>query len=264
MYVKNGYKFPFILISPQLKSNYGSWSSGYVMEVINYVKTYLRIDEKRIYLTGLSLGGGGTWVTAQDYPKLFAAIAPVCGAYNSPSKAPYLAKENLPVWGFHGKRDNVVSYTKTVNMVNAINASTPKPSPLAKVTLYSDIAHDAWKYAYRTDHSIHSPNVYEWITKFTNTTNAGNKIPSANANSDQTKYLSSTTKTVIYGSGTDSDGSIAAYTWAKIAGPTATLSGTTSKTLTVSGLRAGTYTFRLTVKDNSGNTDSDYVRVIVK
>src|SRR6187549_2793164 len=52
--VKNGTQFPFILISPQLKNNHGTWPSSYVMEVINYVKTYLRIDEKRIYITGLS------------------------------------------------------------------------------------------------------------------------------------------------------------------------------------------------------------------
>ena len=85
--VKAGTQFPFILISPQLKSNYGQWTTAYIMEVINYCKTYLRIDERRIFLTGLSLGGGGTWVAAQDLPELFAAIAPVCGGYNSTSMA---------------------------------------------------------------------------------------------------------------------------------------------------------------------------------
>jgi predicted peptidase len=264
MYVKQGYKFPFILISPQLKNNYGNWPSSYVMEVIEYVKTYLRIDEKRIYLTGLSLGGGGTWVTAQDYPKVFAAIAPLCGSTNSPSKAYNLAKENLPTWGFHGKKDNIVPYSRTVNMVNAINGSTPKPSPYARVTLYADIYHDTWKYAYRTDHSIHSENLYDWIVKFRNYYNAGNKLPYANANVDQTKYLSSTSRTTISGSGTDNDGTIISYHWTKISGPSASLSGVDSKTLTVSSLRAGTYTFRLTVKDNAYNSDSDYVKIIVK
>src|SRR5690606_36092758 len=57
-YAKAGEKFPFILISPQLKSNYGNWPTAYVMEVIDYVKTYLRVDEKQIHITGLSLGGG--------------------------------------------------------------------------------------------------------------------------------------------------------------------------------------------------------------
>lgn len=60
-FVKAGTQFPFILISPQLKSNYGGWPAAYIMEVLEYCRTYLRIDERRIYLTGLSLGGSGTW-----------------------------------------------------------------------------------------------------------------------------------------------------------------------------------------------------------
>jgi predicted peptidase len=264
LHVKNGYKFPFILISPQLKNNYGTWSSSYVMEVINYVKTYLRIDEKRIYITGLSLGGGGTWVTMQDYPELFAAGLPVCGGYNTPSKAYKIASENLPVWASHGSIDDVVNMSRTVNMVNAINASTPKPSPLAKLTIYTGVKHNAWSYAYRTDHSLHTPNVYEWLMSFTNTVNKGNKIPTANAAADQTRYLSSTTSTSVYGTATDTDGTISTYTWVKVSGPSATLSGTTGKTLKISSLKKGTYVFRLQVKDNSGNTDSDYVKVYVK
>ena len=264
MYVKNGTQFPFILISPQLKNNYGTWPSSYVMEVLNYVKTYLRIDERRIYITGLSLGGGGTWVTIQDYPELFAAALPVCGGYNSPSKAYKIAAENLPVWASHGSIDDVVPMSKTVNMVNAINASTPKPSPLAKLTIYTGVKHNAWSYAYRTDHSLHTPNVYEWLMSYTNTSNKGNKIPLANAGADQTRYLSATTSTSIIGSATDSDGTISTYEWTKLSGPGATLSGTTSKTLKVTSLKKGTYIFRLKVKDNSGNTESDYVKVYVK
>ena len=185
-YVKAGTEFPFILISPQLKMGIGSWSSSYVMEVINHCKKYLRIDEQRIYLTGLSLGGGGTWVTAQDYPALFAAIAPVCGGYNTPSKACNLAGENLPVWAFHGDKDSVVPLSRSTNMVNAINGCTPKPNPLAIMTIYSGVGHNAWDYAYRTDHSLHNPNVYEWILNQKNTINKGNAIPTANAGADQT------------------------------------------------------------------------------
>ena len=262
--VKNGTQFPFILISPQLKDNYGTWPSWYVMEVVNYVKTYLRIDEKRIYITGLSLGGGGAWVAAQDYPKVFAAVAPVCGGYNTPSKACNLASENLPVWAFHGDKDGIVSMYKTINMVNAINACTPTPSPLAKVTIYPGMGHNVWDYAYRNDHTLHTPNIYEWMLSKTNTANGGNKIPDAKANTDQTKFLSSTTSTSISGSATDSDGSIAAYEWTKISGPTATLSNVTSSILKVSALKEGKYIFRLKAKDNIGNTDSDYVNVNVQ
>lgn len=263
-FVKSGTKFPFILISPQLKSNYGNWPTGYVMEVINHVKKYLRVDEKRIYITGLSLGGGGAWSIAQDYPQLFAALVPVCGGYNNQSKAVNIAKENLPVWASHGDLDNVVNVGKTVNMVKKINETKPAPNPLAKITIYKGVKHNAWDYAYRVDNSLHKPNVYEWMLAQTNKKNAGNNIPTAKAGGDQTKYLSSTNTTTLSGSGSDSDGSIKKYAWSKLSGPAATLSGNTTPKLKVSGLKEGTYYFRLQVTDDKGNTDSDYVRIIVK
>jgi dienelactone hydrolase len=260
MYVKNGHKFPFILISPQLKKSYGTWPASYVMEVINYVKTYLRIDEKRIYLTGLSLGGGGVWMTAQDNAALFAAIAPVCGGYNTPSKACNLASENLPVWAFHGDKDGIVPMSKSINMVNAINNCTPKPSPLAKITIYPGVGHSAWNNAYKIDNTVHNPNVYQWMLAYTNTSNRGNKIPVADAGDDVSV---SALSTILTGSASDTDGTIASYTWTKVSGPSATLTNNLTKALTISNLTAGTYEFRLTAKDNSGNTDSDYVKVTV-
>jgi predicted peptidase len=105
-YVKQGYKFPFILISPQLKTSYSRWPIGYVDEVIEYCKTYLRVDLSRVYLCGLSLGGGAVWDYAQD-PVLgqkLAAIIPVCGGFNDPKKACNFGITNLPVWAFHGER----------------------------------------------------------------------------------------------------------------------------------------------------------------
>ncbi len=260
-YVKSGTQFPFILVSPQLKSSFGTWTVSYVMEVINYVKTYLRVDEKRIYLTGLSLGGGGTWVSAQDHASLFAAIAPVCGGYNTPSKACNIASENLPVWAFHGDADTVVPLSRSTNMVNAINNCSPKPDPLAKLTIYTGVGHDAWKYAYRTDHSMHNPNVYEWMLSYTNSLNGGNAIPTADAGADQ--QISGTSATLT-GDGRDADGSIASFVWDQIGGPSqAVLQNRYSRTVSFLDLLPGDYFFRLTVRDNSGNTDSDYVRVRV-
>lgn len=257
-YVKGGTDFPFILISPQLKMGNGSWSSSYVMEVINHCKKYLRVDEQRIYLTGLSLGGGGTWVTAQDYPALFAAIAPVCGGYNSPAKACNLASENLPVWAFHGDKDSVVPLSRSSNMVNAINACTPTPNPLALMTVYPGVGHNAWDYAYRTDHSLHNPNVYEWILNQKNTINHGNAIPNANAGADQ----STSSRTLqLTGSGSDKDGSIVSYAWTKLDGPSVSIANTGAPALSLSNLVNGKYLFRLQVTDDEGNTDSDYVTV---
>jgi dienelactone hydrolase len=260
-HVKNGTAFPFILISPQLKNNYSTWPSGYVKEVIDHCKTYLRIDQRRIIITGLSLGGGGTWVAAQDYPELFAAVAPVCGGYNSPSKACGIASENVPVWAFHGDKDTVVPLSKSQTMVNAINACVPAPSPLAMLTIYAGVGHNAWDYAYRTDNSLHTPNIYEWMMSFTNVANKGNKIPVANAGSDKSVTSRSFT---LAGSASDADGSVVSYSWKKLNGPAATLANATSANLSLSNLQIGNYVFTLQVTDNSGDTDTDYVKVIVK
>lgn len=257
-FVQSGTDFPFILISPQLKSSYGMWTSSYVKEVIDHVKTYLRVDEKRIYLTGLSLGGGGAWYTAQDFPQLFAAIAPVCGGYNTPSKAGAIANEDLPVWAFHGDKDSVVPMSKSVNMVNAINAYSP--SPRAKLTIYPGVAHNAWDYAYKPDHTVHNPNVYEWMLSYTNTKNGSNTLPTANAGADKTAGSSVT----LSGSGSDNNGSISSYAWTQSSGPSkATLSNASTRTATASGLKTGTYIFRLRVTDNGGDSDSDYIKVTV-
>jgi len=158
-YVKDGKKYPFILISPQLKSNYGTWPASYVMQVINHVKKHLRIDERRIYLTGLSLGGFGVWRTAGEYPDVFAAIAPVCSGGSAINKADEIAAANLPIWAFHGSSDRIVSYTVTTRMINAVNASPRKPSPLAKTTIFPGMGHNVW------DKTYLETGVLDWLLK---------------------------------------------------------------------------------------------------
>jgi dienelactone hydrolase len=261
LYAKNGTQFPFILISPQLKNNYSSWPMWYILEVINWAKSTLRVDEKRIHVTGLSMGGAGVWTAIQEHPRLFATASPLCGAFNTTSKACGIAAENLPVWAFHGDADTTVPLSRSVSMVNAINACKPAPSPLAKMTVYPGVKHDAWNRAYRTDHTYHNPNLYEWMMSYSNTKNGGNIIPSANAGADKS-YTSASTIS-LGGSGSDSDGSISSYSWAKISGPSASIASPASASTSVAVSAAGTYMFRLKVTDNSGNTDSDYVKVVV-
>lgn len=255
--VKTGTQFPFILVSPALKSNYGDWPSWYVMEVIEHLRTYLRIDPKRIYLTGSSLGGGGTWWTAQDHPDYFAAIAPVMGSRNSTGKACNIARSNLPVWAFHGDQDRTVPLSRSVAMVDAINACNPGVK--AKLTIYEGVAHSAHKYAYDLSETYHSPDLYSWMLQWES--DHGNKIPKADAGSDISTSAGSTI--TIQGKGSDPDGSITNYSWTMLKGPGATLTGRTSKDVSISGLQKGTYVFRLTVRDNNGAIASDDITVLV-
>jgi hypothetical protein len=257
--VKYGKKYPFIMISPQLKSSYGLWPADYVMDVYNYVKRYLRIDERRVYITGLSLGGYGTWTTLAAYPQVFAASVPICSGGNVISKACAIAAENIPLWAFHGTADNVVSYTVTTKMIDAVNACTPKPNPLAKYTLFSGLSHYIWDKVYN------ETNALDWMLSFTNgtsTTTTTNNPPTVNAGADKSITLP-TNEIYIQGTATDGDGSIASYSWSKISGGAASLSGGTTSQLRAYNLLQGSYVFRLTAKDNDGATRSDDVQVAV-
>lgn len=261
-YVKYGAQYPFILISPQLKSSYGTWPAAYVMDVLNYVKKTLRIDPKRIYITGLSLGGFGVWTTLGAYPEVFAGAIPICAGGSALSKACGIAAQNVPVWGFHGDSDGIVSYTVTTKMVNAINACTPKPSPLAKATLFAGAGHIIW------DRVYNQTNALDWMLGYTNGTAAPttttNAAPQVNAGTDIVEYLPTNTA-LCNGSATDSDGTISSYFWKQLSGPsTATLENKYTKSMKASNLKEGTYSFRLKATDNSGATSYDDVKVIIK
>ena len=259
-YVKNGKQYPFILISPQLKGSYGTWPANYVMDVLNHVKKYLRVNEKRIYITGLSLGGFGTWTTLGAYPKTFASAVAICSGGNALSKACAIAAENVPLWGFHGTADNIVHYTKTTSMIDAINACTPKPSPLAKVTLFSGANHIIWDRVYNETDAINWMLGYTKSTPVSTTTT--NNPPVVSAGADKSITLPAN-EVYIQGTASDNDGSIASYKWTKVSGGSASLEAATTSKLRAYNLVQGTYVFRLTVADNKGATKYDDVQVTV-
>ncbi len=100
--VERGKQFPFILVSPQ--SPGAGWRPSLVVELIDYLLRNLPVDPDRVYLTGNSMGGIGTWQVASHYPERFAAIVPLCGGGDV-----RLARElvNMPIWAFHGRRMTV-------------------------------------------------------------------------------------------------------------------------------------------------------------
>ena len=104
-----------------------------------FVDAY-NIDQNRIYLCGLSMGGYGTWYTAMAYPDLFAAIAPCCGggmAWNA-------GVLKMPIWTFHGLKDTLVSPNQTVEMIEQLKDTNPD----FRYTLYEDVGHDSWVRAF--------------------------------------------------------------------------------------------------------------------
>jgi predicted peptidase len=121
-----------------------------VLALIASLQKELRIDSKRIYLTGLSMGGFGTWDLLCRKSDLFAAGLPVCGGGDE-KEAKNLAK--VPIWAFHGDRDDVVKVERSRNMVKAIKEAGGKP----RYTEYPGVGHDSWTQTYR------DPKVLAWL-----------------------------------------------------------------------------------------------------
>ncbi len=149
--VKNRKDFPFIVVSPQCPE--GDWWTEKVEVLINLVDdiaTRYKVDKKRIYLTGLSMGGYGTWTLASAYPERFAAIAPICGGG---SRIMSLRLKDIPIWVFHGAKDRVVPLEESEEMVNAIR----KRGGDVKFTIYPNAGHDSWTESYKNQ------ELYDWF-----------------------------------------------------------------------------------------------------
>lgn len=155
----------FIVLSPQLSSQYTSWPNWYVLEMIKYAKSNLNIDTNRIYLTGLSLGGGGVWDATENITiaSQLAAVSTVCATCTYNQTLSKIISLSIPVWSFHAIDDGVVSVSCTDNAVSQINSIMPN---LAKYTRYTNGNHFIWNRAYDTTHNIQNPNLYEWFLQF--------------------------------------------------------------------------------------------------
>ena len=117
--------------------------------VDSFIKTH-KVDTSRIYITGLSMGGFGTWDLACRMNKKVSAIVPVCGGGDE-GKAPLLT--SIPVWAFHGANDPLVKPFRSSNMVNAVN----KAGGEAKLTMYENTGHDSWTKTYS------DPEMLKWL-----------------------------------------------------------------------------------------------------
>ena len=139
----------FIVASPQCPSR-SKWTPKIIVGMIDEVSAKHSVDKTRIYLTGLSMGGFGTWATAAEYPKKFAAVAPICGG----GKVEWAKKYGkLPIWNFHGDKDGAVPVTLSRTMVEAIK----KAGGNVTYTEYPGVGHNSWNKAYD------NPKLYEWF-----------------------------------------------------------------------------------------------------
>ena len=148
---ENGAEYPFIFIAPQCPNGkyWGCYTES-LLAFLDYICETLPIDTDRIYLTGLSMGGTGTWMLAMAEPERFAAIAPICGS------GIYWYGEvlvNTPIMVYHGDCDDIVPISNSMEMINSVN----KRGGNAQIKVLYGIGHSAWDAAYDGD------ELYNWF-----------------------------------------------------------------------------------------------------
>ena len=148
---EQGKEYPFIFIAPQCIGNayWGSYTES-LSAFLDYILETYAVDRRRVYLTGLSMGGTGTWMFAMARPNTFAAIMPVCGS------GIYWNVANLlktPIYMVHGDCDTCVPISGSVEMLTSINSRGGN----AKLKICYGVGHDAWNYAYTDD------TLLEWM-----------------------------------------------------------------------------------------------------
>lgn len=140
----------FIVVSPQCPQSQRGWNAFDLNALLDDVLAKYNVDQDRVYLTGLSMGGFGTWEWATRNPERFAAIAPMCGGGNT-ALARRIAK--MPIWVFHGDADPTVNVKNSDSMVEALKAAGND----IKYTRYPGVGHDCWTQSYN------NKELFEWF-----------------------------------------------------------------------------------------------------
>ncbi len=149
--IAEGKDFPAIVVSPQCSS--GRWWHAQLLELtalIDEVEANYKVDKSRVYLTGLSMGGFGTWALGAYTPDRFAALVPICGGGET-LVARSLTK--TPIWVFHGAKDAIVPLKRSEDMVAAVKRSQGN----VEFTVYPEAQHDSWTETYA------NPDMWKWL-----------------------------------------------------------------------------------------------------
>jgi hypothetical protein len=293
-FLVNGVYYSFIVISPQFRVRP---TAAQIQSVVDYAKGKYRVDATRVYVTGLSMGGGSTWDWSVAYAQNAAAIGPVCaGSKPTTTLAANVATKNVAIWSINSSTDAVVPIQWGKDWISWIDARNTTMAPQTKLTIWSGVSHNGtWGRAFNPTTKVDGYNLYEWLllhkraagsvtqspttpttpTQPTTPTapttptptppTGGNIAPVAHAGADQSipvswnyfPFLNSTTST-------DADGWLVGHKWTKVSGPAQySFSAPNSAQTKANGLVAGTYVFRITVTDNKGATAYDDVTVVM-
>lgn len=159
--VREGESFPFVIVAPLCPARQ-TWNAEHLLRLLDHAEQTYAVDPARVYVTGLSMGGYGTWDLVVRYPERFAAAVPICGGGSLISVL--LARNyetnrmaelrRVGLWVFHGARDTAVPLEESERMVRALEAAGCKR---VQFTVYPEAGHDSWTETYR------NPELYRWL-----------------------------------------------------------------------------------------------------
>jgi predicted peptidase len=149
---KNLIKEPVAILAPQCPENVW-WDTNAVYHLILEIASKYNIDKSRIYITGLSMGGWGTWKLAQEHPELFAAIATVCAPADRLMKIQAEKLKNIPIKIYHGALDDIVTPDQSIEMYLELK----KTNPNTDLIIFSKDNHNSW------DSTYSNPEFYKWL-----------------------------------------------------------------------------------------------------
>ena len=151
--ITEGKQFPFLILAPQNPHKKKWWNTRAVKQLLDTVVANNRVDKNKLYLTGLSRGGGAAWEMAVQYPDTFAAMAVVCGM----APVPYASwvNKNMAIWVFHGDQDKSIPISESREMVKKLK----KMGYNIRFTEYAGVGHNSWVKAYTTE------ELYTWFVE---------------------------------------------------------------------------------------------------
>jgi predicted peptidase len=163
-FLVNGKEYRFIIFAPQFI--HWPWPKT-TQAIVDYAVKHYAVDKKRIYITGLSMGGGALWEcigNSKKYAKKVAAVVPICGASLADSiKAQTIARSNVAVWATHNEGDRTVTVEYTHKYIRYINSAPVPPKLEARKTIFPEKGHNAWSKTYDPLFKENGLNVYEWM-----------------------------------------------------------------------------------------------------
>lgn len=158
--LESGADLPFIIVSPQCPADsYWLLYLDDLKALVDDIAGHYSVDTSRIYLTGLSMGGTGTWTLLAAFPGFFAAAVPICGRgmFTMANRI-----KHTPTWIFHGEDDDVIQVSESHRMLQVLEEVDAEVT----LTVYPGVKHDSWTQTYN------NPEVYEWLLSHTRRDNA--------------------------------------------------------------------------------------------